>query len=486
MTVIDNGVYSGPSTRESRATCCAIRVSLFFSVGGWTHLQHIIRGGFSMRRVFILALLVVAAVASWAGAQDEEGVERIITITTAAMQGPDYDVIYDAMRAKYPNLRIRTIGLNSADGSTIPQDALIGAGIYPNVMGGFTGRTCKYMIQSEEGWTVQDLRPLMSAADLRDFLDLEPWTVDGKILGLPAVIPAQAMILNLELLDAAGWEYPGDPWTVAQFGEMCEAVKKVGKWGTIGFAKNASADYLYMQWVGAFGAQLFAEGDYTKTVIDSPEGLAVFEFWDSWIDNGWAPPESVDLWDDAAIEYFQKGEVAAMGFRNDWTDGYMNSAITNQWIDEPFRTMMVPFPVAPGVKGAPSVGAGSTYLAYESGDPEVDAIAAEILLLTTGSARQSTQVTNTGQFASRSSAAGTPTFAKAHLPELIPQYLKDWNVVKDIITEFGMLDVGYTLPMYYPIRAAMFPRLQGMWTGTETAAEALATYAAEVNELLSQ
>jgi len=291
------------------------------------------------------------------------------------------------------------------------------------------------------------------------------------------------MGLNLDLLKEAGYTVPKN-WTTDDFLAMCKAVAKLpGKYGTALFAKNQSADYLWMNWFGCFGAKVFTGGDYSKTTLNSPQGIATVAFLGNLVHEGYAPKDSSDLWDDAAIELWQKGLVAAMPIRPDWIGGYMKTAVEQKLIPKAFEYTMVPMPVAAGVKAVPTIGAGSTAVVYESGNTAMDTAAAKLAVMLAGREYQQAVM---DMPEANNTWGGWPTRKDVTNPKLSGVNLAMWTTVNDILKTAGVMDVGYTLPQYAAIRAELFPRMSQVYLGKETPEVALAKFEKTVNDILKK
>jgi len=439
--------------------------------------------------VWFLLAMVVAGLA-WASPNVENGKlyltkkekgpepERV-TLTLLGGKGPQYDTAIARLieRSKPVELAVRWLNLNLADGTTISMDTLVAAGAYPNVYNDFTGRASRFMIRTA-GWKAMDLTPYV---DVKGYFDLVPWQRGGLLLGVPGVVPLQGIALNLDLLDAAGYKLPdAKDWTIDAFLAMCEAVKAKlpGKWGTALFAKSASADYLWMNWFGSFGAQVFVGGDYTRTAINSAQGVATLRFLQALVQKGYAPMDSAELWDDAALELWQRGIVAAMPIRPDWVAAFMKGALDQKMIAKAFRWVMYPFPRGPGVPAVPTLGAGSTAVVGESGNGRLDSFAGQLAAALGDRAYQDETMASIG--------GSWPTIrGVAEVPNGSAEDVAAWKVVNEIVQKAGIMDVGYTLSGYSAIRGELFPRLVELYNGKTTPEAALATYEKRVNEILA-
>lgn len=428
-----------------------------------------------MKRVAIMVLLVAVTAAIWSGGKAESPT-GVINLTVAGGRSPVFDKAITNFQVANPTVRIRWLTLSFADGSTVAQDAMIAAGIYPNILMEFAGRLSKLAVRDPRpgAWQAQDLKGYLETNQL---IGLDSYWRNGMLLMAPQTSPAQAMVINLDLIEKAGYVLPApEAWTVDEFKKMCAAVKaKVpGAWGTVMFGKNQSADYLWMNWFSSFGYKSLYNAEHTKSALAGSE--AVWQFFADVVKNGWAPPEAAELWDDAALEIWQHGTVAAMGIRPDWIAGYMQGGVDNKWIAKPFRVVMYQFPKT--TIPTQTVGAGNALVSCETGDPRIDAMAGKLSAYFL-SKEIVTEMSVTGKdpFPVRKDVVG-------YQPK--PEEKQWYDTTGSIIKSVGYLDVGYTLAKYADIRAEGFPLLQGLWTGKITAKQAAETYAAKIDAALAQ
>jgi ABC-type glycerol-3-phosphate transport system substrate-binding protein len=426
----------------------------------------------------VAAAILIAAVAVIVGGavQRNKVVTKGVTIEVAGATGP---IWAEEVRkfTEATGINVTPIGLNTADGTTIAIDAMLKANIVPNVLIDFTGRAAKYMVQTSK-LKAMDFKPYMTQKEIDDFSNLVPWTREGKILGLPNPSPGQAMCVNISLLKKYDIPVPDASWTIDQFLAAAHTLKDKKAYATVLFAANPSADYLYINWFAAFGARIFNPGDYTKTAVQSPAGLATFQFFSDLVTLGYAPKEAPDLWDDAALEVWMKGNVAFMPLRPDWIPSYKDTAKQQKLNETWFEYKFLPFPAASGVKGVATVGTGATIVAFEKGDKAKDTATAKFCIWMS-SAKTNGPFTRTGAF----SALKIPTEPPSD-PKIVDP--ADWAVVRDIASTAGWMDVGYTLQVYTQIREELPKELQAMWRGEKTPEKALNDYAAFINGILKQ
>jgi ABC-type glycerol-3-phosphate transport system substrate-binding protein len=185
-------------------------------------------------------------------------------------------------------------------------------------------------------------------------------------------------------------------------------------------------------------------------------------------DEGYIPDNAETLVDDDYVLYWARGELLAAPFFPAWIPHYQK-VVKEQGHDEfPYRFVQFPrfgtvekVPAAysiPGVvvSGATSLPAQATYAARLLVSPEYQA--RQVAL---------------GQVPNRSDVV-------AEFPD------EHSAAIADIVARNGLFDLGITTQTFSEVRAQGFPELQAMFTGRKTPLEAVESYAANVNEILSR
>ena len=275
------------------------------------------------RWILFLVVLFIAGSVFGAGLQEER------TITLLHGGNPDlggwtrYDDAAERMRADFPGVTVEMLQIDLSTGSALTMVALNAAGDTPNIYVDFIGRVSESLVS-------EFALPLNGyIRDLDQYVDLSPYTRDGKVLGLPDVGGAQGMAVNMEIMREIGFTPTWD-WTIEDFLKMAELVKqKYGgeKWATGMFAANQSGDYLINNWFASFGAEYYADG-YAITTIDKG-GAKAYEFFQTLVRNGYIPPDAATLTDDDYVLQWARGELAATAFFPAWIKPYFDTVFSN-------------------------------------------------------------------------------------------------------------------------------------------------------------
>jgi ABC-type glycerol-3-phosphate transport system substrate-binding protein len=372
-----------------------------------------------------------------------------------------------------PDVKIESAPVDFSDGSTVTMDALTAAGNAPDLYVDFMGRVSKY-ITPEFAF---DIGPYIT--DKADMLPgaLDMTTRNGKLLGLAFPSSAQGMAINMKLAKAIGaTEASFKNWTVDDFLAMAKKVKALnnGSYATGLFAGNQSGDYLWMNWMASFGARMYAPGDYSKTIINSPAGLKFFAFLQDCVKQGYAEPNSAVLTDDDYALTWAKGKYLSTGWFPGWISVYFKAVKDQKLGGADFDVIFVPFPKATGVKSVPAAGSMPGGVVHNGPDSAKNIAAANFLDFLGSQLGQGIYIYYAQQsYANRKSV-------KVY-------YADPWMAqVEQIVKDNGMLDLGITLPQFAEIRAQGFPELQGLYTGKKTPAQAIASYESNVNKILAR
>jgi len=432
-----------------------------------------------MKKLFILILLLSVSLTIFANGGEEE---KPVTVTALIAGNPAQpngktlmEVATEKLHQDFPNAIVEFNIADLSEGSTLTMDAMLAAGNAPNVYSDYIGRTSKYMVP-EYALPLNDY-----VTDLDQYFEsvMKPLTINGDVMGLPTPGGIYAMCINLDLLEDVGYDLPSqENWTVDEFLKMCAMVKAKydgEKWGTGMFAANQSGDYLINNWFASFGVSYYADG-YDYTTIKSTGGAKVYEFFQSLVENDYIPPNSGTLADDYYVTQWAKGELAATGFFEGWTENYFKSwenEIKNKETEETygrFSYTFYPFPKAEGVDKVPAYFINHTVVVHNTGDRRTDEVAARL-----------------AQYLNDADIQENASLSNVCLTRKDAENLSD-SVMIPVITKIGedngIFDVGLSQPWFAAVRPKHYPILQKVLAGDLTPEEAITAYEAAINEEL--
>ncbi|HJB17673.1 MAG TPA: sugar ABC transporter substrate-binding protein [Candidatus Bariatricus faecipullorum] len=146
-----------------------------------------------------------------------------------------------------------------------------------------------------------------------DIIDgvLEFGNIDGQQAAFPKDWTSYVMYLNLDMFEEAGVDVPTNDWTVEDYKEIAAELTQTSEDGSrttvYGTAiNNYRADWI--NWMGNYGADWFADG---KSNLSSPEALEGLSVMYNLVQAGSAPsPGSVSATGDSEDRLFITGQVA--------------------------------------------------------------------------------------------------------------------------------------------------------------------------------
>lgn len=426
-----------------------------------------------MKKIFTFLLLLILAGGLFAAGSPEAKPAEPIKLTflntgfgKLANGQTDFEWAMERLKAEFPGIIVTSYRVDTSDGSMLTMKAMLAADEAPNIYADTLVRSSAF-IRSD---FALPLDGLIADLDQYDESTLALYRRDGELLALPQPGSAQAMAINLDMMNEIGYTVP-DNWTIADFLTMAAKVKaKYGgeKYATGMFAANQSGDYLINNWFAAFGADYYNAGDYSKTTIKETGGEVVYEFFQELMRGGYIPENSAELTDDDYVLQWARGELAATAFFQPWVKPYRDVVAAQGY--QPFNYTFVPFPRAPWVESVPTYYMNAAYVVHKTGTP-ADAAAARLVQLINSAVIQTAHVEIDGTIANRKDVTVIPA--------------DPWTAqIMAIVRANGIFDVGLTSEKYSGTRPQHFPILQKVLNLSITPDEAIAEYEKKLNEAL--
>lgn len=371
---------------------------------------------------------------------------------------------------KETGAKVRRLALDIQSGSTMSIDALVAAGIPPDVYTDFAGRVAKYMIPEY----ALDMKKYIK--DIDDFAPsvLALTTRGGKVLALPTVSWAVTMSVNEDILAEVGYTLPAPKdWTIEEYLKAAALIKAKapGKYTSMLIAMNQSSDQWWMPWFYAFGARVYAPGDYSKTVLNQPKALNALRFFQQLVASGYVPGKPQTLCDDDVLTLWGSGKLAFMPMQIGHT-AVMESAVKQGLLAKPFKFKFIAFPHAKGEKPTPAAAGPSLVLVHKTDDEARNKLAARLAWYISGPEYQRFATLTDQGFPSRKS---------------VGQPVKDnplWIQTAAIIEQNGVCDFGITTQTFSAVRVQLFPLMAEMYLGKLTPEQVLNQYEKNVNDIL--
>ena len=389
------------------------------------------------------------------------------TITIAGGRGYE-----EAIENAFPGIDVIPIDVDQTTGENITVTALIASGNAPDIYVGFAGRAGQYLVP-------EYAMPLDIDESVWDQAVLDTYKKGGVLYGLPFSLPVQGMAINTDVTDAAGYDIPERAWTIFDYLEMLEAIKKSGYEGdpTYLYAGSPSADYFWLNWFSAFGVELYDEGYTRSTFNDTEAGVEVMTFLKYLVDNGLSPAASATNTVNEVLPGFREGKIATTGFRPNWIPPHIQTAIDQGKIDKAFGYTVKPFPVKPGVVWpAPIPGVGTCVLAHVTENPDKAKVLTDLVVFIADTAQQPAY----GDILTRFDVELTDEAQALRAADPITLEIIDYTA------KGGFMDPGYCFEWYDETRSAALPILRDLYNGVVTPEQAAKQYEDAINAILKE
>lgn len=454
------------------------------------------------RLVLICTAAVMIAAASFATGRSETADDNELIKITVLKTGDDrYDIVgipehtrwgraQISAREMGVDLQIREIGAVS-DGN-FDMDLLVASGDAPDwYQHGSPADVAKY---ARKGYAVD----LAAHVDLSMFSStaLGRHRIDGGVYGLPEPLATLALSINTDMTEQAGWNYPGDDWTLDDLREMCRAIKAEGNGYCWGLFASRGGDWRQLLLLTTLGVEYYPNGDHTRTGIT----LGFFELLQEFIDEGWAPPNAEALIDDSIIERHSTQGHAEQVAVFPTFPGHNKSFMTAGWAAGEQvgwtwqRHQFVPWPrTAASGDLRPTIISSGSHMAVASGDEERDALVAKLIVAANDCTYSASQVLIDGKASIRSDC---PEVNADTIPLSVRSQWTDtdkanwaqrfrWaREVAAIADAHGTYDHGVGVPTSGALRD-MWPIFQRLFSGELTPAETHKLYVTEANKILA-
>lgn len=383
--------------------------------------------------------------------------------------GDFYKLLIDDFTAQNPNVSIELVTLNPAGGGTEQLDVDIASGTVPNIYYDSLLRVTKY---NGLGYLL-NLKDYVSEDTLSDYVS---GSIDPEnVWNLPTDAGPMFIAVNKSLFEKIGAldllpSEDSREWTTDQYMAALQAVKDAGltdQYPTIFWAANQSGDAANFGFLFGFGAKFFDGTDYSKVVLNSPEGLNAFNFINNVVQSGLSVPGAAALNDDDMWATWQNQQIAMTG-------GYSYLRVLAEESANPFDVYFVNFPHAEGQPNPPFATDTHTLAVFKSDNEQENIWAAKFVDYVVSSEKWIPIICQAhGTLSMRTSFQDKLTLS----PELA--------AIAKRMTEDGVISYGPTCPKWSELRPLYAAELQAMFSGAKTPEQALADFETEANAVLA-
>jgi len=424
-----------------------------------------------MRRLLRLStLLSVLLAASCGGGSSSEtpptsGPRGPVTITIwhgyQDVEGREMTRLVKRFQSLHPKIHIRLTYVNNDYGLPKVETALAGGN--PPDISYLYGSWAANIAQSPN---LVDLTPLVQGDSSFNWNDFWPSeraaaTVNGKVVGIPALVDNLALVYNKRLFDQAGLSYPTPNWTWDDFARAAERLtdpaKKQFGWAYIG---DGSEDTVWrfeaMLWQG--GGSILTP-DNSKAAFDSPAGVAALTL--------------LQRLAQAHAIYLDNGNGNYAGLFN---SGHIGMLWTGPWDLSLFTNVPYGVQVLPGDTNHQTISGPDNWVVFKNGSDR-EAAAWQFLKWFTSPQQDADWIVHTCDLPIRQSVSQQP---------LYQQFLK--NCPGDAVFVANLKNVLHVRPVlttYPKVSEAIGQAVVSVLLGKATPKDALSTAAQKVNQVLS-
>lgn len=387
---------------------------------------------------------------------------------------PEYQqMVIDKFEEAYPDIKVEMEWVTGGN-EAVKVTAACKAGDPPNVLMGYAGRSIAYAYQG----VLVPLTGTLSEEDIEDFVPgvLDLYTLDGELMSYPAYQSLIAYLANKTLLEEAGiWPFTMEnrSWTLD---EWMETAKKINNppvnWAACVHAKGKGGDYYTAMYFQIFGANLYQDGDYSKTTLNSEAGIRALQWLLDLRNMGWIPPGVAGLASIDVAKFSASGQIAMYGATPaQCLSKNIQGDIDAGRADRYYERWMIELPSVEGVSSPGLFPSPTNIVVFKVEDMAMQAVAIEFAKFINNPVCQSLLANRASNFGTRKSVE--PLFAEGD---------HNHNFALKLAARVGIADLGMNSPNYLEVRFARVDALAEAFMGLKTPQEALDDFAEKVEE----
>ncbi|MGJ6962522.1 ABC transporter substrate-binding protein [Streptosporangium sp. G11] len=420
-----------------------------------------------MKRSVVLLLLAALLAGCGSGAKDDASgpVEIVWWHGQVENQAKVLEKLTADYNAAHPDVKVvAAVGTTNVDDMLQKVQAALAGGKAPDIAYMY-GSWMPHLAKSPQ---VYDLAATVKdpAFGWEDFWPSERAVaeVDGKVVGIPAVVDNLGVIYNKKLFDAAGVPYPSADWTWDDFRAASAKLTRDGVYGTA-YPVTGGEDTVWRFW-----PQLWQQGgsilsqDGKKAAFNTPQAVQALDLWGAMARQ------------DKSVYLDQNGEKFLPLFQS----GKIGMIVAGPWalLDVIEHKVSYGVQVLPGYAGNHETVAGpDNWVVFDNGDRRAKAAAAFL-----------TWLTRPEQDARWSLGLGNLPLRKATMA--LPAYKKFTEDFPEVNVFTDNLDNAKqarpAVQAYPELSEKVGDAVASVLVGGTPAAEALATAARETDRILEK
>lgn len=385
---------------------------------------------------------------TWASESEKASFEQLVSDFEAANDGVTVElnvVPYDQM---FSNI-----------------DAQLSAGNAPDVFRVDYGNLGVYSSQDQ----LLDVSPYFTADEIAAFTPAmwEAVSYDGTPYGVPHQTDVSALVVNTQLLAAAGvTDLPttqADAWTWQEFADVAAKLKASLPADTYPFVYNwqLGGTPRWLSWLFQADGRLL-EDDGTTPAIDSAAGTEALDFTRSFFENGWVPPTSSVKATTYADAFFTEQSVA-MAFAGSFVVPDIDNLAGFEWT-------ALPMPV--NDRGATDLGGNALVATKDTDQPD---LAASFLKFMVDAENMTTFCAATNELPTRVDIDPS-SIDFAVRPDVMPVFVEQAATIQPSdVTQL-------TSPYLASISVAMQDQLEAAFVNGQSTADTLANLTTSIRE----
>lgn len=381
------------------------------------------------------------------------------------------NTVFRMLAVDYPEIKFVTQAV-SKRGIADKMKLAIASGFLPNLIRDYNGRLTAWKFQ---GITIP-LLDTLTEEEKADFYPgmLESHMINGDLFMYPQTYGPMVYLVNRDLLSDTGLSLPTDDFTFSQWMEMAQKVSDPpNTYAGVIIGKARGGDHYTLDYLQMFGANLYEEGNYTQTTLNSDAGVRALEWMLEMRDRGFIPSGIAGISSTDATNLMLKGQVLMFGGIVAFTTPqFWEKMIDSGRAGRVWDFAIVPKPHLASIP-TPGLFIGSDGVSvFQEEDPKVLKAALRV----------AKTLLKPEYVAAMNIQSQSLSCRKSIRPEHVEKNV-DYIKIAEWLARFGVGEQGINSPFYVEIRDLRVQEFQAAFMGTKTPKQALDDFAKAVEAL---